>query len=158
MHLDTRLNIERWFFAALLTALAAGSMVQAQDPGLQAAQRICTGCHEFERAISLRQDREGWKTTINKMLSLGADGSEQDFALTLEYLASQYPAEAAPRLNINKASAIELESRLSLKRSEAAAVIAYRVKNGPFKSIDDLKRVPGIDAAKIDAKKDTLTF
>ena len=57
-----------------------------------------------------------------------------------------------------KASAIDLESGLTLKRSEAAAVIAYRTKNGPFKSIEDLKKVPGIDAAKIEAKKDRLSF
>ena len=36
--------------------------------------------------------------------------------------------------------------------------IVHRDKNGPFKSIGDLKKVPGIDAAKIDAKKDRLTF
>jgi competence protein ComEA len=41
---------------------------------------------------------------------------------------------------------------------EAAAIIEYRAKNGPFKSIEDLKKVPGIDAAKIEARKDRLTF
>ena len=37
-------------------------------------------------------------------------------------------------------------------------LIQYREKNGPFKSIADLKKVPGIDPAKIDAKKDRITF
>ena len=37
-------------------------------------------------------------------------------------------------------------------------MIAYREKNGLFKSVDDLKKVPGIDAKKIDAKKDRLYF
>ena len=41
---------------------------------------------------------------------------------------------------------------------EAAAVIQYREKNGPFKSLADLKKVPGIDSAKIEAKKDSITF
>ena len=45
-----------------------------------------------------------------------------------------------------------------LRRSQAAAIIEYRTKNGNFKSIDDLKKVPGIDPAKIDAKKDRLTL
>jgi competence protein ComEA len=45
-----------------------------------------------------------------------------------------------------------------LKRSDAAAAIQYRTKNGDFKSIEDLKNVPGIDTAKIEAKKDRLTF
>jgi len=47
---------------------------------------------------------------------------------------------------------------LSLRRSQATAIIEYRTKNGPFKSIDDLKKVPGIDVVKIEAKKDRLVF
>jgi len=61
-------------------------------------------------------------------------------------------------VNVNTAPAIEMESRLSLKRSQAAAIIAYRTKNGKFKSIDDLKKVPGVDAAKIEAKKVRIVF
>jgi len=61
-------------------------------------------------------------------------------------------------INVNEARAIELESRLSLRRSQAAAVIAYRSKNGKFKSLEDLKKVPGVDAAKIEAKKDRIVF
>ena len=68
------------------------------------------------------------------------------------------PSEDVPRLNVNKATAIELEAGLSLRRSQAAALIAYREKNGDFKSLDDLKKVPGLDAAKLDAKKDRLVF
>ena len=54
--------------------------------------------------------------------------------------------------------AIDLESGLSLRRSQAAAIIQYREKNGPFKSIEELKKVPGIDIEKIEAKKDRLVF
>ena len=53
---------------------------------------------------------------------------------------------------------IKLESGLTLRRSESAAIIQYRAKNGPFKSIEDLKKVPGVDTAKIEAKKDRLAF
>jgi competence protein ComEA len=106
----------------------------------------------------MRQDRDGWKTTFAKMIALGAKGTEQEMAAALDYLAKTFPADELPRLNVNKATQIEFESRLSLKRSEAAAVIQYREKNGPFKSIEDLKKVPGIDAAKIEAKRDRLTF
>jgi competence protein ComEA len=51
-----------------------------------------------------------------------------------------------------------LESGLSLPRSQAAAIVQYRDKNGDFHSIEDLKKVPGVDAAKIEAKKDRLLF
>ena len=41
-------------------------------------------------------------------------------------------------------------------RKEAAALIAYREENGPCKKLEDLKKVPGLDYKKIDARKDRL--
>jgi competence protein ComEA len=127
-------------------------------PGKAETQKLCSQCHELERSLSLRQDRGGWQATVTKMASLGMEGSEKDLTAVVDYLTANYPSEQLPKLNVNKASAIEFESRLSLKRSEAAAIIAYRSKNGPFRSIDDFKKVPGIDFAKVESKKDRLTF
>jgi competence protein ComEA len=59
---------------------------------------------------------------------------------------------------VNQATAAQLESGLGLSTTEAEAVIEYRKKNGDFKSIDDLKKVPDVDAKKLDAKKDRLAF
>jgi len=129
-----------------------------EGPGREETQRLCSGCHELERSLSLRQDRDGWKATINKMVSLGTPGTEGELAAVHEYLATNYPAQAMPPLNVNSARAIDFESRLTLRRSEAAAIIAYRTKHGNFKSVEDLKKVPGIDPKKIDAKKDILVF
>lgn len=95
---------------------------------------------------------------MDKMVSLGAPGTEKDFTAVLEYLVKNFPAEEVPRININKATAIELEAGLTLRRSQAARIIQYRTKNGPFKSIEDLKKIPGLDVAKIEAKKDRLEF
>jgi DNA uptake protein ComE-like DNA-binding protein len=37
-------------------------------------------------------------------------------------------------------------------------VIEWREKNGAFHSLDDLKKVPGIEAAKLDEKADRIAF
>jgi len=129
-----------------------------ENPGKAETLRVCKQCHEIERSFAPRQDREAWSATIDKMISLGAIIGDSDYEAILNYLAKSFPAEELPKLNVNKAAAIDFESRLSLPRSQAAAVIAYREKNGPFKSIEDLKKVPGIDAAKIEARKDRLAF
>jgi competence protein ComEA len=49
------------------------------------------------------------------------------------------------RSAVNKAEAIDLERGLSLKRSQAAAIIQYRNQHGAFKSVEDLKKAPGVD-------------
>ena len=142
-----------------LAVFAANSYAQLPDgPGRAETEKLCKQCHELARSVSLRQDRDGWNTTITKMTAFGMKGTESDFALVLDYLVKNFPAEEVPRVNVNKASAIELESGLTLRRSEAAAIIAYRAKNGSFKGLEDLKAVPKLDVAKIEAKKDRITF
>jgi competence protein ComEA len=142
-----------------IALLASAAWAQLPDgPGKAETERLCSQCHELARSISLRQDRAGWEATVDKMVSLGAKATDKETEAVVDYLAAHFAAEEVPRINVNKARAIDLESGLTLRRSEAAAIIEYRTKNGPFKSIDDLKKVPGIDAAKIEAKKDRLIF
>ena len=142
----------------LLLSIGVLAQVLPDGPGKVETERLCKGCHELARSVSLRQDRGGWEATMKKMIAMGIKGSEQEFTVVLEYLVKNYPAEDVPPLNVNKATAIELESRLSLRRSQATAIIKYRNENGNFKSIDDLKKVPGIDPDKIEAKKDRVVF
>ena len=144
----------------LAISVAAGtSSGQIPDgAGRAETEKLCSGCHELERAVSLRQDRDGWKGTINRMVNFGADGTEAEFAAVLDYLSATYPASELPPLNVNSARAIDFESRLSLRRSQAAAIIDYRTKHGRIKSIEELKSIPGADSVKIEAKKDILVF
>jgi competence protein ComEA len=73
------------------------------------------------------------------------------------------PAESgddAPRgpVNVNTASAAELESLPGVGPATAAAIIDERTRNGPFASIDDLERVPGIGPAKLAALRGQVTL
>jgi len=144
--------------ALLLLACGAAWAQLPDGPGKAETERICTQCHDLARSISLHQDRAGWQATMDKMVTMGAQGTEQELKLVVDYLAKNFPAEEVPKIHVNTARAIEFESGLSLKRSQAAAIVEYRTKNGPFQSIEDLKKVPGIDAAKVEAKKDRLDF
>lgn len=127
-------------------------------PGKAETQKLCGSCHDIEKSVSLRQDRGGWQTTIEKMLAFGAKATDEEFNATLTYLSTHFAADEVPKIKVNQATALELESGLSLKRSQAKAIIEYRTTNGNFKSIEDLKKVPGIEAEKIEAKKDRLIF
>ena len=127
-------------------------------PGKAETQKFCAQCHELDKSVSLKQDKAGWQRTVEKMVAFGMKAAEPEVAAVIDYLTRAYPADDVPRLKVNSAEAIEFESILALKRSQAAALIAYRTKNGPFKSIADLKKVPGLEAAKLEAKKDRLIF
>ena len=127
-------------------------------PGKAATIRICSKCHAVEKAVSLRQDDDGWSDTIAKMVKMGAQGSDDEFNAVLEYLTKNFGPEVAPPININKADSVDLESSLVLTKTEAAALIRYRSEKGPFKSLDDLRNIPGLDFKKIETQKSRITF
>ncbi len=92
------------------------------------------------------------------MVKLGAQGSDDEFEAILEYLSKNFAREAPGPININKATAVDLEAGLLLRRSQAIEVVQYRAQNGDFKSLDDLKKIPGIDFQKIEARKARIVF
>src|SRR5690349_19272026 len=153
-------SMKRFCFPLIILAgTTVGLAQQLPDgPGKAEMEKMCTQCHELSRSISLRQDRDGWSQTMSKMAAFGMKSTDRDYALVLSYLTVHYPPEDLPAVNINKAPAIELESRLSLKRSQAAALIAYRKAHGDFKSLEDLKKVPQLDYELLESKKDQIVF
>jgi len=60
---------------------------------------------------------------------------------------TQEPGSMTERINLNNADAAALEALPGIGEVLAARIVADREKNGPFKSVDDLKRVPGIKEA-----------
>jgi competence protein ComEA len=143
----------------LLPLLTAAAWAQLPDgPGKAETEKLCSQCHELARSISLHQDHAGWEGTVAKMVNLGAKASDVEIQSVTDYLAAHFPAEEVPKIDVNKARAIDFESGLSLRRSQAAAIIEYRTQHGRFNSIEDLKKVPGIDAAKIESHRDRLSF
>ncbi len=116
--------------------------------------KLCANCHAAETVASVRHTPEGWRDVIAKMVAAGAEGTEQELETVLQYLSTQFAVEAQKALNLNTATAIELESVAGLLRKEAAALIAHREKNGPCKKLDDLKKIAGLDYKKIEARKE----
>ena len=60
----------------------------------------------------------------------------------------------AQAVDINTATAEQLEKSLKgIGPAKAAAIVKYREANGPFKSVDDLAKVPGIKGKTLDKIK-----
>jgi competence protein ComEA len=57
--------------------------------------------------------------------------------------ATTKPAVAGP-INLNTASAAELEALPGVGAKTAALIVEFRTKNGPFKKVEELMNVRGI--------------
>jgi competence protein ComEA len=97
-----------------------------------------------------------------------ADGQQVIIPKHGQAPAAAAPAVAAPMaapgvgpagavINLNTATATELDSLQGVGPSTAQKIIAYRTANGGFKSVDELKNVSGIGDAKFAAIKPYVT-
>lgn len=74
-----------------------------------------------------------------------------------EALAGSAPTQPAGPLDLNAATAAELEALPGVGPALAAAIVEDRQRNGPFASVEELDRVSGIGPAKLAALLDQVT-
>ncbi len=67
------------------------------------------------------------------------------------------PSQAGGAININTASAAELEALPGIGPVLAQAIVDYRTENGPFTSVDELEEVSGIGPATLEEVRDLVT-
>lgn len=62
------------------------------------------------------------------------------------------------KINLNTASAIELDKLPGIGPAYANRIIQYREQNGPFKNPEDIKKIKGIGDATFNKLKDQITI
>lgn len=144
---------------ALTLMAGAGVLVApAQDlppgKGKETLEKVCGTCHGVEAVTGIRNSKEGWTGVVDDMVSRGASGSDAEFDEVLEYLVANFPRP----VNVNKAAAVDIAAGLDLTAEQADAIVKYRTDKGPFKTLEDVAKVPGIDAKKLESKKNKISF
>lgn len=71
----------------------------------------------------------------------------------LSVIAFSLSASVWAAVDLNKATQAELETVKGIGPAKAKAIIDYRTKNGPFKSVDDLDNVKGFGKKSVDKIK-----
>ena len=66
-------------------------------------------------------------------------------------------SDAASLLNVNSADTVQLTALPGIGEAKAEAIVQYRIKNGPFLSVENLSDVPGIGAKLIEKIRDLVT-
>jgi competence protein ComEA len=149
----------RLYFGLLWAALAVSGFAQdgsAQLPegkGKDAVKKICSACHELETATGSLRTRIGWQQNVDDMIARGAEGSDDEMQAVVEYLAKYFG-----KINVNTATARELETELGFSDKEAQAIVAFKERNGGFQDFEQLKKTPGVSESTLEAKRSRIAF
>ena len=147
------------WIAGVSLAFAAGDEEAKRlpdGPGKDAVVKVCLSCHGTGNFRKLRLTKEVWAEKVADMVDRGAESTEAESTAVVEYLTQTFGKGS--KVRVNSAPFEELKAVLGLTTEESKALLAYREEKGEFKSWQELKSVPGIDAQKIENKKDLIAF
>jgi len=151
----------------VLIVLLAGALmiaIGAQDnssglpdgPGRDTAIKLCvTGCHPASVLTAHRHSRAEWRAVIGLMRykDNAPKWTDEEHRTTIEYFH-----RVLGKINVNIGTKADLAIVLEIPDVTAAAVVKFREKNGPFKTLEDLARVPGLTMAALEPLTDRIAF
>ncbi len=121
---------------------AAGGVVAGADPdALNLAAPLADGSRIYVPMV-------GEQVPPALLPSEGAAGGTGD---------DMPPVAAVSLVDVNRATADELDALPGVGPATASAIVTERERNGPFLTVEDLERVPGIGPAKLAALRDLVT-
>ena len=135
-----------------LYKLPPGSRVQA---ALAAAGGLSpqADVHRINRAAKLHDGQKLYVLSQGEstppLAASSGQGCEGQACTSAEGGVAGSDAEGQGLVNINTANATQLTQLPGVGPAIAQKIIDYRTANGPFTSVDDLTKVPGIGAAKL---------
>lgn len=147
----------------LATALLISPVFAQKDfPEGQAKEyisQICLQCHQPAMLLGQKRTESDWKKTVARMATKGVPGTPEQFDAIAAYMTKNFgKGEDLSKINMNKASADELEAVIGLTPEEAKALIGFRNKHGDFREWGDMLVIYGVDGLKIEAAKDKMSF
>ena len=135
-----------------LYKLPPGSRVQA---ALAAAGGLSpqADVHRINRAAKLHDGQKLYVLSQGEsappLAASSGQGCEGQACTSADGGVAGSDAEGQGLVNINTANAAQLTQLPGIGPAIAQKIIDYRTANGPFTSVDDLTKVPGIGAAKL---------
>jgi competence protein ComEA len=136
-----------------LSAAAQNAAKASEDAADKAAfQAVCGSCHKTDMISGLRAESE-WLEVIQQMVKIGAKGTNEQFDRVIRVLLANYT-----KVNVNTATAAEIAPVLDTGEALAERIVRWRNEKGSFVSIEQLKQIPGIDAAKLESRRGRIVF
>ncbi len=87
-----------------------------------------------------------------------SSSSESTDSPTISSVSNQISTTSSPKININKADLTELQKLTGIGQKKAQDIIDFRMKNGDFKSIEDLGKVSGFGDKTLEKLKDEISI
>jgi len=88
--------------------------------------------------------------TLTALVSAAGVSDNADITAISIYVPAQGETTRPQKVDLNRADSWLLQSLPGIGEGKAAQIVDYRVKNGPFRSVDDLLKIKGFGKSVVD--------
>lgn len=142
----------RFYMAAALCVAGLGAQgPKPATPDEMTFRALCGTCHSTTLVEGLRTEEE-WREEVDQMIKIGARGTEAQFQSVMRVLA-----RTLTKVNVNTAAAAQIAPVLDVSAATAEELVKRRAA-GRFKTLAELKAIPGVDPETLEARKERILF
>lgn len=139
---DDFLYRNKWFIGAILLVIIISSISLIWQDKVKGAKKI----QENQQIAELQTQNEALREQLSQQAAEQVAGA-----------SSQEEQNNSDKININTATAEELDTLPNIGPARAADIITYREQNGGFKTIEEIKNIKGIGDKSFEDLKDLIT-
>ena len=147
--------IRQTFTVALLAAgiaFAAGPDESTAEADRQAVQQVCGRCHTVDVFLNKPRAWERWNDVFADMTQRGATGTDEQLTRVTRFFL-----ENLTLVNVNSSPADELKWVLGVGDDVMQTILARREQR-PFKNLEELRGVAGVDGQVLEQRKGRISF
>jgi len=137
--------------------VAACAVLRLWGPAVSAVRPICAAPIEISRGHRLELACADNLPDCDAASADRVDASPEGCRLTPGGMSARTRLAVGLPLDLNRATAVDLELLPGIGPRRAAAIVADREAHGAYGSVADLERVPGIGAATVERLRGALT-
>jgi DNA uptake protein ComE-like DNA-binding protein len=133
-------------------APAATADENTAEADRQAVQQVCGRCHTVNVFLNKPRAWARWNDVFADMTQRGATGTDEQLTRVTRFFL-----ENLTLVNVNSSPADELKWVLGVRDDVMQAIIARR-EHQPFRNLEELRAVPGVDALVVDQRTSRISF
>ena len=146
----------RWAFAVALLAVGVASAAPADastaEADQQAVEQVCGRCHTVDVFLNKPRAWERWNDVFADMTQRGATGTDEQLTRVTRFFL-----ENLTLVNVNSSPADELKWVLGVGDDVMQTIVARR-EHQPFKNLEELRGVAGVDGQVLEQRKSRIRF
>jgi len=146
----------RWTFTVALVAVSVASVAPAAESTAeadrQAVQQVCGHCHTVDVFLNKPRAWERWNDVFADMTQRGATGTDEQLTRVTRFFL-----ENLTLVNVNSSPADELKWVLGVRDDVMQTILARR-EHQPFRNLEELRGVAGVDGQVLEQRKSRISF